>query len=240
MLTVPEGAESTRPTWVSVRGEGADGAAFGHTVVDVKANARAVVVLEHTGPVKGLGRSWRLVRGSAWRVLGILLLTYLIVGVASTILRLPFSLLAGLGTLAQTPTATALLASVAISSVGVIVATAVTRPVTTGVTVLLYTDLRMRREGLDITLQAAASQPAAPAGTGAGVGGTGVGSTGVGRGVHFDVLVSDLDDAQQRVVALGGSYVERHVSPRPGPGGEQISWRVCRDPDGHPFCLVTR
>jgi predicted enzyme related to lactoylglutathione lyase len=63
---------------------------------------------------------------------------------------------------------------------------------------------------------------------------------GAGAGVHFDVLVSDLDDAQQRVVALGGSYVERHVSPRPGAGGEQISWRVCRDPDGHPFCLVTR
>lgn len=75
---------------------------------------------------------------------------------------------------------------------------------------------------------------------GAGAGGAGVGGAGVGSGVHFDVLVSDLDGAQQRVVALGGSYVERHVSPRPGPGGEQISWRVCHDPDGHPFCLVTR
>ena len=61
-----------------------------------------------------------------------------------------------------------------------------------------------------------------------------------GSGVHFDVLVSDLDDAQQRVVALGGTYIERHVSPRPGPGGEEISWRVCRDPDGHLFCLVPR
>ena len=71
--------------------------------------------------------------------------------------------------------------------------------------------------------------------------GTGSGApAGAGAGVHFDVLVSDLDDAQQRVVALGGSYVERHVSPRPGADGEQISWRVCRDPDGHPFCLVTR
>ena len=63
---------------------------------------------------------------------------------------------------------------------------------------------------------------------------------GAGPGVHFDVLVSDLDAAQQRVVALGGTYVERHVSPRPGPGGQDISWRVCRDPDGHLFCLVTR
>jgi hypothetical protein len=105
------------------------------------------------------------VRGSAWRVLGILLLTYLIVGFASFILRLPFSFLGGLGNYTNTPTSTALLTSVAISSVGAIVAAAVTRPVSTGVTVLLYTDLRMRREGLDITLQAAASQPSGPVGT---------------------------------------------------------------------------
>ena len=49
VLTVPEGTESTTPTWVSIRGEGAEAPAFGHTVVDVKPNARAVVVLEHTG-----------------------------------------------------------------------------------------------------------------------------------------------------------------------------------------------
>jgi len=69
--------------------------------------------------------------------------------------------------------------------------------------------------------------------------GTGPGS-GAGPGVHFDVLVSDLDAAQRRVVALGGAGTAGHVSPRPGPGGEPVSWRVCRDPDGHPFCLVTR
>ena len=63
---------------------------------------------------------------------------------------------------------------------------------------------------------------------------------GAGSGVHFDVLVSDLDRAQRRVEALGGSCACQHVSPRPGPGGAQVSWRVCRDPDGHAFCLVTR
>ncbi|HEY2641726.1 MAG TPA: Fe-S cluster assembly protein SufD [Streptosporangiaceae bacterium] len=49
IVTVPEGAESTTPTWVNVRGESAEGAAFGHTLIDVRPNARAVVVLEHTG-----------------------------------------------------------------------------------------------------------------------------------------------------------------------------------------------
>ena len=49
VLTVAEGAESTAPTWVSVRGEDAAGGAAGHLVVNVKPNARAVVVVEYTG-----------------------------------------------------------------------------------------------------------------------------------------------------------------------------------------------
>jgi len=49
VVAVAEGAESVEPTWISVRGEGADGAAFGHTLVAVGANARAVVVLDHSG-----------------------------------------------------------------------------------------------------------------------------------------------------------------------------------------------
>ena len=49
VLTVPEGMESTRPAWVEIRGEDTAGAASGHLLVDVKPNARAVVVLEYTG-----------------------------------------------------------------------------------------------------------------------------------------------------------------------------------------------
>ena len=49
VLTVAAGTESTQPTWIAVRGEGADGAAFGHTLIDVQPNAHAVVVLEYTG-----------------------------------------------------------------------------------------------------------------------------------------------------------------------------------------------
>lgn len=69
--------------------------------------------------------------------------------------------------------------------------------------------------------------------------GTGDGA-GRAAGVHFDILVSDLDAAERRVIAAGGSLADERVSPRPGPGGEAVRWRVCRDPAGHPFCLVTR
>jgi len=49
VVSVPAGVESDAPTLVSFRGESAEGAAFGHTVIDVQPNARAVVVLEYAG-----------------------------------------------------------------------------------------------------------------------------------------------------------------------------------------------
>jgi Fe-S cluster assembly protein SufD len=49
IITVEEDPERSTPTWVTVRGEDADGAAFGHLVVNVKPFAQAVVVLEYMG-----------------------------------------------------------------------------------------------------------------------------------------------------------------------------------------------
>jgi Fe-S cluster assembly protein SufD len=49
VLTVREGTESAQPTWVAVRGEDAAKAAAGHLLIDVRPNARAVVVLDYGG-----------------------------------------------------------------------------------------------------------------------------------------------------------------------------------------------
>ena len=49
VVTVSPETEASRPTVISVRGDDASGAAFGHTVIDVGANARAVVVVDHQG-----------------------------------------------------------------------------------------------------------------------------------------------------------------------------------------------
>jgi len=125
----------------------------------------AAVVLECRGPAQALGRSWRLVRGSFWRVFGTLLLAALIVLVASSVLRLPFTVISAALSSGSAPLAQAIqpsVASLVIGAVGGIVAGAITQPISADVTVLLYVDLRMRREGLDLALQNATSDGQPP------------------------------------------------------------------------------
>lgn len=124
-----------------------------------------VVVLERAGPVRSMGRSWRLVRGSWWRVFGILLLTEFIVSVAATLLRAPFEFGGG-GFPGTQGSGSVSVAGAILIGVGAIISSAVTAPLLAGAVVLLYTDLRMRREGMDIALQATAAgdgpQPGGP------------------------------------------------------------------------------
>jgi Membrane domain of glycerophosphoryl diester phosphodiesterase len=122
------------------------------------------VVLERISPVDAIKRSWRLTSGSFWRLFGILILTGIIVAVASSVLSVPFSLLAGfigggsVGLFGAATTTSA--AALTISAIGTILAATVTRPISAGVSVLLYVDLRMRREGLDLTLRNVANDQA--------------------------------------------------------------------------------
>jgi Glyoxalase-like domain len=61
-----------------------------------------------------------------------------------------------------------------------------------------------------------------------------------GAGVHFDILVSDLAAAHDKVITAGAVFAREHVSPRSAASGEAVRWRVYRDPADHPFCLVIR
>jgi Membrane domain of glycerophosphoryl diester phosphodiesterase len=141
--------------------------------------ATPAVILEGQGPRASLGRSWRLTKRSWWRVFGILLLVELIVLVASAILGVPFDILravagsgsggsaggGGLTVVFGAQTASTSFAATIITAVGGIVSASVTRPVLAGAVALLYVDLRMRREGLDIALQGASSQQDSGTGT---------------------------------------------------------------------------
>ncbi len=120
--------------------------------------AAVVVVLERTGPGTALRRSWQLVRTSFWRILGILLLTALIYFVVSEIIALPFAgaELAAVGGLGRFHVS---LLSVTLAGLGGILGGTIARPFLAGVTVLLYCDTRMRREGLDLVLRSGESGP---------------------------------------------------------------------------------
>jgi len=106
-----------------------------------------VVVLENESPGRALARSWRLVTRSFWRVFGITLLAGIIVAIAGGILQLPFTFLGAVS-------GSGIVATVVLV-IGTIAAGTVTRPITAGVTVLLYVDMRMRKEGLDLALRTA-------------------------------------------------------------------------------------
>jgi hypothetical protein len=109
-------------------------------------------------------------------VFGILLLTSIVAILAAFILEVPFdiiSFLAGRGSNGHGGfafgTGGTTVVGILVTAVGTIAAGAVTRPVLAGTRVLLYTDLRMRREGLDIALQSATSQQDDQAGSGLAV-----------------------------------------------------------------------
>ena len=117
------------------------------------------LVLERISPASAIKRSFELSRGSGWRLFGIRLLTEVIVGIASLVLSIPFTIVASFLGGAVSPfsvSANASVAAVIIAAIGGIVASTVTAPLSAGVVVLLYADLRIRREGLDLALRTAA------------------------------------------------------------------------------------
>jgi hypothetical protein len=116
-----------------------------------------VLVLERRGPVAAIGRSWRLVLGSYWRVVGIYVLMYVITWVLSLVISMPLQLVAGLaGGLGAGTSHTTLSLAVGLFAIGEIVIASLTLTIETGVLVLVYADMRMRKEGMDLVLQQAA------------------------------------------------------------------------------------
>ncbi|GAB3721320.1 membrane protein [Amycolatopsis oliviviridis] len=119
--------------------------------------ASPAFILERGTVMEAFRRSVKLVSGMFWRVFGILLLAYVISSFLASIITLPFSFSAFLsifGNLDQmyVPSTGDLI----LQSVGTVIAQTVVGPFTALVTVILYIDQRMRREGMDIELARAA------------------------------------------------------------------------------------
>ena len=122
--------------------------------------APCALVLEKVGVRDSLRRSWLLVKGDWWRVFGISLLTFVVAMFVSLVIQAPFELL-GYGSLGELTGGGDALSTrtLILSSLGGIVASTLVEPFTAGVRALLYVDRRMRAEGLDVALTAAAANP---------------------------------------------------------------------------------
>ncbi len=116
----------------------------------------ASLVLEGTGFRQGIARGWRLTRGSFWRLFGIYLLVVLMLAVLTGLLQVPASIISSVFLTMPNLSTVALI----VTSVSLAITHTVTVSYLSSVVALLYIDLRIRREGLDVELARAASEAA--------------------------------------------------------------------------------
>ncbi|UFU02182.1 hypothetical protein LQF12_11760 [Ruania suaedae] len=110
--------------------------------------ATPTLVLERAGILTALRRSFTLTRRAFWRILGIYLLTQLLVFVIASAVSYPIGAVGGLfGSVTAIGVA---------SLIGSAITLTVTTPFVAAVTALLYIDIRIRTEALDVELARAA------------------------------------------------------------------------------------
>lgn len=103
-----------------------------------------VVVLEERGAGDSFRRSWDLAKGEVWKIIGTLLLAWLIFMILYMLLVFAVGVIAGLSAVTNER----------MTSLVVAILMALVYPITCVVTTLLYYDIRVRREGYDLELMA--------------------------------------------------------------------------------------
>jgi Membrane domain of glycerophosphoryl diester phosphodiesterase len=114
--------------------------------------APQAIVLEKLSGMNGLRRSWKLVEGSFWRVLGINIALSILVGIIG---QGPVYVIAFMANLLPSPALAVAVNSMAQSLLNVAVL-----PLQFSALTLLYYDLRIRKEGFDLQLMAQQLIPA--------------------------------------------------------------------------------
>ncbi|MDQ0574725.1 hypothetical protein [Agromyces albus] len=118
----------------------------------------SVIVLEHAGLGAAIRRSWQLTDGYYWRTFGILLLVSVILNVAAQVVVQPISLVGTILAVIIDPTGAGTAVTITIITTVVtmilsILIGAITAVVQAALVAVLYIDLRMRKEGLDLELE---------------------------------------------------------------------------------------
>jgi hypothetical protein len=104
-----------------------------------------VMFIENTGLIAAMGRSWRLVEGRWWRTFLILFLVFILIEVVSSALQAFLYL----GQILLSIVLSSYL-SLAISEAATVIISSLVNPILQIAIVLIYFDLRVRKEGLDL------------------------------------------------------------------------------------------
>ena len=118
----------------------------------------SVIVLEQAGIRQAVARSWRLTDGFFWRTFGVLLLVAVILNFAAQVVVQPVSIVGTLLGIVIDPNATGTYLTITIITTVVttvlsLLIGAITAVVQAALVAVIYIDLRMRKEGLDLELQ---------------------------------------------------------------------------------------
>ncbi len=111
----------------------------------------AAMMAEDIGPIRGMSRSWNLVSSQWWRTLGIILIVLIMRSIIGAALGFLFGIIAGVATSGDV--------QLAVVAVGSTILGAIISPLVTIAIVLLYFDLRVRKEGLDLDQLAQQASP---------------------------------------------------------------------------------
>ncbi len=117
----------------------------------------SVIILEHLGIMAAVSRSWSLTQGYFWKTFGVQFLVAVIINIVSQVVLTPITLVFAFSTTLLDPngqgdlTVTSVVLYLVLILVSMVVG-AITVVVQASTTAVIYIDLRMRKEGLDLQL----------------------------------------------------------------------------------------
>lgn len=124
--------------------------------------ASPAMVLENLGVFAAIGRSWSLTRGNFWRLFGINILTAIITFMVAGIFVGIADALGAIFIVVGSSSPEDVIASLNTTYILIMVMSTIAQllilPFTSSVNALLYIDLRMRKEGLDVELRNAVAE----------------------------------------------------------------------------------
>ena len=124
--------------------------------------ASPAMVLENLGVFAAIGRSWSLTRGNFWRLFGINILTAIITSMVAGIFGGIAGALGAIFVVVGSSSPEDIIASLNTTYILIMVMSTIAQllilPFTSSVNALLYIDLRMRKEGLDVELRNAVAE----------------------------------------------------------------------------------